>query len=230
MRLKTLSSLSAVLILVAAVPARAQDTYRLLLIDEHPVKWGAPERGTGATITYHLAGEASKGGNVNCRGITPLAPLLSYSHIGHRTFGEALDAAVRAWESAADVRFVRVGDDQPANLTISAEQIPDGVAFTDVTTASSATSITPLESAIICLNPRVRWSAAPHDKHAKALTYVLEHEIGHALGLDHPGPEGELMSFEYSDTIRTLQPGDIEGIVSLYGRAAHAVALASPVH
>jgi len=55
------------------------------------------------------------------------------------------------------------------------------------------------------------------DRKSYRLRYVLAHEIGHVLGLDHPSPSGELMSFEYSGRLEGLQPGDIAGIVALYG-------------
>ena len=233
---KTLRSLSILLTVAAfAVPSHANDVYRLLLIDGHSVKWGAPRPGTGATITYRLAANASRAGTVNCQEITPIGPLLARSRISHNTFDEALEGAFHAWEAVANVRFVRVANDKPANLTIGAEKSPDGVAYSDVTPSSSTTaSVGPLEKAVICLNPHVRWTAKLALRHqsAKALGYVLTHEIGHVLGLDHPGPTGELMSFEYSETLRTLQAGDIAGIVSLYGAAPHrgAVALNASSH
>jgi hypothetical protein len=233
---KTLRSLSILVAVAAiAVPSRADDVYRLLQVDGHSVKWGAPKLGMGATITYRLAASAARAGTVNCRQITPVEPLLARSRISSDTFDSTLEAAFHAWETVANVRFVRVANDKPANLTIGAEKTPDGIAYSDVTRASSTTaSISPLQKAVICLNPYVRWTAklALRKQDARALGYVLMHEIGHVLGLDHPGPTGELMSFEYSQTVRTLQAGDIAGIVSLYGAAPHrgAVALNASTH
>ena len=218
-----------------AAPSHADDVYRLLQVDGHSVKWGAPKPGTGATITYRLAASASSAGSVNCRQITPIEPLLARSRISRGTFDRALGGAFQAWEAVANLRFVRVPNDRQANLTIGAEKTPDGIAYSDVTPASSTTaSISPLDKAVICLNPRVHWTArlALKKDDAKALGYVLMHEIGHVLGLDHPGPTGELMSFEYSQNVRTLQAGDIAGIISLYGAAPRrdAVALNASTH
>src|SRR3546814_17194845 len=49
------------------------------------------------------------------------------------------------------------------------------------------------------------------------LRYAIAHEAGHAIGLDHPSPSGQLMSFRYDELFRDLQPGDVAGVVALYG-------------
>ena len=48
---------------------------------------------------------------------------------------------------------------------------------------------------------------------------VLAHEIGHAIGLDHPGATGALMAFSNQGDIDHLMPGDIAGAAALYGPA-----------
>src|SRR5690606_1561780 len=49
------------------------------------------------------------------------------------------------------------------------------------------------------------------------LRYTIAHEIGHAIGLDHPGPAGQLMSYRYDEKQTGPQPGDINGAAMLYG-------------
>ena len=49
------------------------------------------------------------------------------------------------------------------------------------------------------------------------LRYTIAHEIGHAIGLDHPSAAGELMSYRYDERRQGLQPGDTKGVVLLYG-------------
>jgi len=209
-----------------SVPSHADDAYRLLDLGGHAVKWGKPQLGTGAVITYRLANDETSGGTVNCRSITSITPLLSRARLSQPAFDRALEGAMHAWSATANVRFVRITNDS-ADLTIGAEQTPDGIAYTDVTPSSqTSASIATPQRAVVCLNPRVKWTLERKRGNAKVLGYVLEHEIGHALGLDHPGPSGELMSFEYSDKVQSLQPGDIAGIVVLYGKPAHAGAIA----
>jgi hypothetical protein len=127
-----------------------------------------------------------------------------------------------------------------ADLVITAELDDDGYAYTDVTPRLSGNAdIAPLVRGIVCLNPHLHWiaseSALPHtamqEKNIR-LRYIFAHEIGHALGLDHPNPRGELMSFEYEPKTNRLQNGDIAGIVKLYGasRGPSRMAANAPPH
>lgn len=225
LRNELLCSICALIVGILASPAQADEAFRLLDIDGHPVKWGTPKLGAGAVVTWHFATRTSQSGAVNCRAITPIEPLLAHSRIPLVAFERATERALSTWQAVANVRFVRVGEDKPANLTLAAEAVPDGTAYTDVTPTSPSGGISSISRAVICLNPKLQWTTA-HAKGRKSVAYVLAHEIGHALGLDHPGPTGELMSFEYSETIQTLQPGDIAGVVSLYGSARQSGAVA----
>lgn len=68
--------------------------------------------------------------------------------------------------------------------------------------------------------PRKQWKIGfDGDKDVYDIRYTLVHEIGHAIGLDHPGPEGQLMGFRYTEAFADLQPGDLRGIRQLYGTA-----------
>ena len=48
---------------------------------------------------------------------------------------------------------------------------------------------------------------------------MLAHEIGHVIGLDHPGPTGALMGYRDQGDVDRLMAGDIAGSVALYGPA-----------
>jgi hypothetical protein len=207
---------------LAAAPLHAEAGYRLLILDGTSVRWG--EAGHGATITFAVALNSSASRGVeNCRKTSGVRDLLTHSHFSESDFRDALEEALRLWSKTADVHFEPAAPGTQADLTVTAESDPDGIAFTDV-----AHSQGKIASAIICLNPRVLWSAenTPGVKGYR-LAYVLAHEVGHAIGLDHPSPDGELMSFEYSRTRSGLQAGDIAGAVLLYGAARNSAAVAS---
>src|SRR5262249_25456770 len=59
------------------------------------------------------------------------------------------------------------------------------------------------------------------------LRCTIAHEIGHAIGLDHPSAAGQLMSYRYDEKHSGLQSGDIKGAMLLYGPRAATQHLAN---
>ena len=217
-------SLAIATICLATTVAGAGDGYRLLEMDGHDVKWGNPQLGAGAALTYAVVtGPTTSSGINNCRAISGIGGLLTHSGLTRTAFDGELAAAFDMWERAANIRFTPAKNVDSADVLISAEAVNDGVAYADVAPApSDGRAVSRIKKGIVCLNPDIPWTASSSLAPANSLKtyrlrYVLAHEIGHALGLDHPGPNGELMSFEYSAGVTGLQPGDIAGIVTLYG-------------
>jgi hypothetical protein len=192
--------------------------------------------GSGVSLTYAvLHAPSTLSGTHNCRKLTRIDGLLAHSRVTQHAFDRELSAALGLWEAAANVRFRRLASVSSADIVISAEAVPDGVAYADVTLASSGGGVVaPIAKGIVCLNPGVYWTAGKAGSAVLPnanfgvyeLRYTLAHEIGHVLGLDHPGPAGELMSFAYDRDIDRLQAGDIAGIVALYGPRTGAPRLA----
>src|SRR5258706_2031957 len=148
--------------------------------------------------------------------MVPLDSLLKRSEISPSVFLGEVRAAFEMWEQAANIRFVETSDTANASLLIGAQQSPEGRAFTNV--AQRRDKPTEIERSLICLNPEQRWKVGfDGNLEVYDLRYTLAHEIGHSIGLDHPSPTGEVMSFRYGETFRTLQPGDRRGVVALYG-------------
>lgn len=228
------SILLGFLFVVNSTIANANSDFRLLRIDGHTVKWGEPVLGRGATISYAVLDRRSAlSGSINCLHITGIAALLKRSHVTRKLFERELTGALALWQSSADLRFVRAKSVRNADIVFSADADAGGIAFADVTFDRSDTSAR-LKRGIVCLNPDVAWSvahelgdnSAPGRSATYRLGYTLAHEIGHVLGLDHPGPEGELMSFEYGQKRDGLGQGDIAGITTLYGRRSAVPELA----
>jgi len=224
------------LFVVGSTIANADSDFRLLRIDGHTLKWGEPVLGRGATISYAvLDGRSALSGSINCLHVTGIAALLKRSHVTRKLFERELAGALALWQSSADLRFVRAKSVSDADIVFSAAADGGGIAFADVTfDRSDASAVSRLKRGIVCLNPDVAWSAARElgDDSATRrsatfrLGYTMAHEIGHVLGLDHPGPEGELMSFEYGQKRDGLGQGDIAGITTLYGRRSAVPELA----
>lgn len=84
--------------------------------------------------------------------------------------------------------------------------------------------MTEIERSVVCLNPAVRWKIGfDGNVDVYDLRYTVAHEIGHAIGLDHPRPSGVLMSYSYDERFRDLQRCDAEGAIALYGLRKHGV-------
>lgn len=203
--------------------------YELLAFDGHLVKWGEPRAGAGATVSYALATGPMRFPEArNCRSIVPVDAMLARSGITVAAFRRELGHAVAQWEAVAGIRFVATDDPGTADIVIGAQAEPRGIAFANVTFDTRATDpVWRLERAQVCLNPARPWKIGfGGDPAVYDLRYTLTHELGHTLGLDHPGPSGQLMAFEYHEDFRALQPGDIAGAVVLYGPRAPSVRMA----
>ena len=215
----------------AVLPARAAD-YRQIVLDGHTMKWGAPVAGSGAVVTYAVVdGERAFAGARNCPVIDPLDRLLAASNLTRTTFDRELDAAFAAWSSVADIRFRNV-EPPDADILIGAEATPAGRAFTNVeySDPGQSTERVSLTRSVICLNPNQPWKVGfDGNLDVYDIRYALTHEIGHAIGLDHPGQTGELMDFRYRELFRVPQMGDIAGATFLYGPSVTLAARAGVV-
>ncbi|MGH6923346.1 MAG: matrixin family metalloprotease [Propylenella sp.] len=222
MHFRTLALAGALLALLgqAAAGGDARSLYRPLILDGHQLKWGEPNLGSEASVSYAVvAREMTFPGARNCSGIGPVGVLLSENRIADSEFQAELAQAFRAWETVAGITFVRA-DAESANILIGAQIEPRGRAFTNVSYDKTAKSqeIRSITRALICLNPAKPWKTGfDGDLEVYDLRYTLMHEIGHAIGLNHPQVRTVLMHFSYREKFRTPQAGDVEGAIALYG-------------
>lgn len=220
--------LAAMFSLGGAAGAQTASNYRLLEFDGRPVKWGASTFGEGAVVRYAVIEEAVSTADArNCGSMSPIDSLLAKAELDRAAFDLALADAFDAWGAAAQLEF-RQSDVANADILIGADSAPTGAAFTDVHTSPGVEPIRAIDRALICLDPRRKWRVSADTARPQDLRYALIHEIGHAIGLNHPSPKGQLMSFDYDDSPAHLRSGDIDGVRLLYGaRSAGAVAQAS---
>jgi len=194
--------------------------FRIIELKGSAVKWGGPQMGTGAVVTYAFATETVAFSEArNCRAMETMDALLAKSGVDKALYEGEAAKAFEAWSAVANIEFRRVNDSEAADILIGAQTKPIGRAFTNVSyTRAAATSVRPLEKSLICLNPEQLWKVGfDGDLNVYDLRYTLKHEIGHAIGLDHPNTTDQVMSFRYEERFATLQPGDISGAVALYG-------------
>ena len=227
--------LAGCLSLAFPLPTHAgEDGYRLLELDGHKVKWGERRLGVGANVSYAFAEEALRFDDArNCGDLAPIDGLLG-KNLSMETLAREAAAAFRVWEGAADLSFHQVDDARDADIILGAQGQPRGWAFANVSyapdpekgmrvshAADPEAGLRSIEQALVCLNPDRAWKVGfDGNMEIYDIRHTLIHEIGHALGLDHPGRSGQIMAYTYTEAFDDLQPGDLRGIQRLYGRAA----------
>jgi Matrixin len=181
----------------------------------------------------------------NCGTMSAFSDIVSGSNgVTENTAKGELHAALAAWEAVAAVKFVEVGGGEPANILVGATVNSDGRAFANLSLADGlaiqpapkalGSLMSPLatgsdgtlqeapaasiKQAYVCLNPRFRWKVGfDGDLSVYDLRHTFMHEIGHVIGLDHPGSSGAIMSYRYDESACDLQTSDIIAAQRLYG-------------
>lgn len=215
--------LASIAILVATfvtVNAQSLFGFRLLKLDGERVVWttwtGQP---TTAKVTYAFVRSRTETADAfNCEVMGPIDPVIEHSGLDRDAFRREVRAAFDMWESVANISFTEVDDPEQAGILIGAQLEPYGRAFTNVAYKPEGSEPRSIEKSLICFNPERRWKIGfDGNLDVYDVRYTMAHEIGHAIGLDHPGTAGQLMHHRYEERFRTLQPGDIQGAVVLYG-------------
>lgn len=194
--------------------------FRLLELEGRTVRWTAPAEGLPATITYAFLTEPKDfHGARNCDSMLPPEAALKASGIASEAFRAETRAAFALWQDAANVVFKEVPVED-AGILIGADAKDRGRAFTNVALkAGPERGVGAIRQSLICLNPNQPWKIGFNgDLNVYDLRFTMAHEIGHAIGLDHPSPQGHLMSYRYVEDGRTLTAGDVAGAHVLYGR------------
>jgi hypothetical protein len=211
--------------------------YKLLVLNGARAKWGSTAMGTGASVTYAvISAPLHTAAAFNCADMVPLDALLASSQIALADFNHQLDAAFAAWSAVANLTFTRVADPAKAQILVGAEGVPGGRAFTNVATSAAISPVAlggnsvaalpaTISQSLICLNPEQPWKIGfDGNLNVYDIRYTLMHEIGHAIGLDHPDELQAVMDYHYTEQFSVLQPGDIAGVDQLYGPAQGAPA------
>jgi Matrixin len=212
----------ALLLLGLSVTTGLAAGYRLLVLDGQPIKWGDGRYGAGASLTYSFVREPIEFPDaINCKAMVPVTVMLRRSGIGIQDFHAEIREAFRIWEQVANLHFAYVEDPSRADIIIGAQATPRGIAFANVWHKRAEDKpLAEITRASFCLNPELRWERSfDGDVGTPSLRHVASHEIGHTIGLDHPGRNGQLMGFHYSEDLTGLQSGDVTGAVKLYGAA-----------
>jgi hypothetical protein len=208
------------LLLGTLAPGAGAAEFRLLRLDGVEVKWGAPDLGSGAEVSYGFTATSARFPDaINCGTLAPMTEMASVWG-GDRTRLEKIArAAFDMWSRAADLTFRPAMASEAPDILIGVQAEPRGTAFANVWHGAGADGIAPLTRATICFNPEEAWTTdgGPSAAGVYDIGTVLAHEIGHAIGLDHPGARGALMGYSNQGDIDALMAGDIAGARLLYG-------------
>ncbi|MGC2397159.1 MAG: matrixin family metalloprotease [Rhodomicrobium sp.] len=195
---------------------------------------------------YHVKTRKSILSPSNCAKMHAFSDIVAKSpDLTEEKAKDELQAALQRWESVANIAFIEMNDPRLANIVIGAADDPGGRAFanlsyrgekgpTPVTMALGNApaspvlddnggdgSVVPIDQAYVCLNPKSRWKIGfDGNLDVYDLRHTFTHEVGHAIGLDHPDSTGAVMAFRYDERVRDLQPSDIAGAQRLYGPRA----------
>src|SRR4051794_37069950 len=193
--------------------------YRLLSLDGNLVKWGQPTLGTSAQVTYAFLNERMTfPGTRNCGAMAPFADLAPAAGHPEAELRDEARAAFAEWQTAAAITFSEVEQAAAADIVIGVQTVPSGWAFTNVAPAGLGVTekalgrdsgraasdiqaaanrpVAGIQQSLICINPAKRWKVGfGGNLKIYDIRQTLAHEIGHAIGLDHPGAAGGLMGF-----------------------------------
>ena len=207
---------------VGSAEAQEASVFKILKLEGNQVRWRVSRNSAPLVVTYRIATETLEfPGARNCRKMTGFDDLSEKSGISSAALKAELAEAFSMWEAAANITFKEAPEGVRADILVGAQAEPEGWAFADVFyDLASAEPMKPISRALVCLNPLRGWKIGfDGDLRKYDLRYTFAHEIGHAIGLDHPSGGDQIMGYRYEERFRALQPGDVRGAVALYGAA-----------
>lgn len=149
------------------------------------------------------------------------------SHMGGKNPDERIvrvvEQALSIWAEVTHFEFKFVENIDDADIVFGAYSNPKSAYFGRAALRTSDrpfldTPYLEIQTGAVCLNAPKLWGTggAPIDN--KSLAYLIAHEIGHVIGLNHADGDNHLMSQSFEPPYQKvgLSVGDTMGVQSLY--------------
>ncbi|MGE3993464.1 matrixin family metalloprotease [Pseudorhodoplanes sp.] len=198
--------------------ATTEPQYVWLRLGGQLVRWEARGGLKPGVVTYGFVQSRMAFGSAhNCKAMDPLDGIAASMNKPLSIVEQEIVKGIKQWEMATPLRFEQAKDWTKAQILIGARPKSSGSGFADVFPSHARGPIAGIQRSLICFDAGHRWKIGfDGNMTSYDIRYVAMHEAGHAIGLDHPGSSGEVMSYKYQETFRSLQPGDVRGAKSLY--------------
>lgn len=208
------------------IPSIGWGEFRLIQLPGNffHVKWGAPEMGTPATVTYSIVREkVDFPRGYNCPTIYPIYPLLAKANIDMQELEFLLKRSFLKWTESSNLQIRYTRNQHNADILIglsrgkTTNNAQAGIQV-DFNSTNEAQNIYSLKKGAICFNESHSWKLGTGgNEEAWNIGSVLLHEIGHLLGLNHVPEENHVMNAAYIEDRTELTFGDQLGVQSIYG-------------
>ena len=178
---------------------------------------GCPQSGTGwpgAAATFHSNGFVGSESKFDNAFVDALNSWNGLSNFSYSSINDTVDPCAGEPDSTRGWKF---------DSTVCGTPFQSGTLAVATTWASSfSPSINNIIDSDITFNTAKPWDV--HNSSGPNFDFrrVAVHELGHALGLGHETTNTAIMDPFYSQTIKTPQPDDINGLCALYGGIACA--------
>lgn len=200
--------------------------YGYSLASTVPGKWGDPQPGTGALITWSLMPTGPLCDLNDCvdGAIQSLTDFMPFG------FDNELERAFDAWSAVADLTFINVLDDgADLNAVTASGDIRIGGHSFGRARGILGHAYFPPENGLtaagdIHFNSDLDWVFSPDDPGINLFSIAV-HEIGHSLGLGHTDVAGSIMNAVHNEELNAPQFDDIAGMQFLYGAPVTAIPL-----
>ncbi|WP_076459193.1 matrixin family metalloprotease [Limosilactobacillus caccae] len=138
-----------------------------------------------------------------------------YVNTGNPTLDSATEAAIRAWNQTGAFTFKRVSDKNKANIVVTTMNRSDSDAA-GLTQTSSNSLTQRYVHATVYLNTYYLTDPS-YGYSQERIINTAEHELGHAIGLDHTDAVSVMQP---AGSFYTIQPADVQAVNKLYSASS----------